>query len=102
MQTRTFSLPDDKFVTVAFNSDFSGMASVRWGDVMTGQGVEIPAIVLTVGVAELAGSLWELAENAADLKDKASDFTWRYTTEDWDEHNKLIPKLLDTADEGEQ
>ena len=85
MHTQTFDLKDGEHVTVTFNPDFSGMAAVRWGDVMTGQSVEIPAIVLSVGIADLADGLWELAEQAQKLKDQSADFTWKYTLEDWAE-----------------
>jgi hypothetical protein len=81
MHTRTFDLGDNKHVTVAFNPDFSGMAVVRWGDVMTGQSVEIPAIVLTVGVADLADGLWELAEQAQAFR--VVGLTHLYTEEEW-------------------
>ena len=86
MNTRTFETRDGP-ITIAFNSDFSGMAAVRWGDVLTGKSVEIPAIALTVGIADIADELFTLAEKAGDLKDQAADYTWKYTAEDWEAHN---------------
>ncbi len=82
MISRTFDT-DKEPVTVSFNSDFSGMAVVYYD----GKTFEIPAIILTVGIADLADSLWALSEHAQNLKDKASDFIWHYATEDWQEHN---------------
>ena len=96
MHTRTFDTKDGP-VTVAFNSDFSGMAAVRWGNAFTGRCVEIPAVVLTVGIADIADGLFALAEKAGTLKDQAAEYTWKYTAEDWQEHDRHVqsqPVLL--------
>lgn len=89
MHTRTFDTKDGS-VTVAFNSDFSGMATVRWGDTLTGQCAEVPAIILTVGIADIADKLFEVAEQAMNLKDQSAEYTWKYTAEDWQEHDSHV------------
>ena len=89
MHTRTFDRPEQQPVSVSFNPDFSGMAVVYFD----GKILEIPAIILTVGIADLADQLWALTEQASNLKDRAADFTWLYTAEDWQEHNANLANL---------
>ena len=67
---------DERLVTIFFNPDFSGMAEIRYRDEAgTAYAVEVPAIVLTVGVADLADSLFRLYENAEQAKVKVVDRT---------------------------
>jgi len=64
MHTRTFDRPGQQPVSVSFNPDFSGMAVLYFD----GRKLEIPAIVLTVGIADLADQLWALSEHAQNLR----------------------------------
>ena len=75
MHARYFK-QDNRLITVFFNSDFSGMAEVNYRDEAgTARSVKIPAIVLTVGIADLADSLFRLYENAEQAKVKVVDRT---------------------------
>lgn len=87
MHIRHFDLADGTRVVVNFNPDFRGMAEVHWsrGTVLSEASARIPAIALTVGIADLADGLREIAEQAQKLKDQAA--------------NKLAPKPLDTRTE---
>jgi len=67
---------DSRLIAVFFNSDFSGMAEVNYRDEAgVSRQVKIPAVVLTVGVADLADSLFRLYENAEQAKVKVVDRT---------------------------
>jgi len=75
MRARYFK-QNKRLITVFFNPDFSDMAKVNYRDEAgTAYTVEMPAIVLTVGVADLADSLFRLYENAEQAKVKVVDRT---------------------------
>ena len=70
MHTQTFKVGNIE-TTVEFNPDFSGMAVISWGTSLTGYTtIEVPAIVLTVGIADLADELFLISEKANNLKDQ--------------------------------
>ncbi len=69
MYHRQFKLNSGEICDVLFDPGFDGMATVSWGSTLEGKRVEIPAIVLTLGISDIADRLSELSNLAQDASE---------------------------------
>jgi hypothetical protein len=67
MHYRKFNLYGGEECHVNFNPDFSGMAVISWGE----KSVEVPALVLTLGISDVASRLTSMAMYAENIAERS-------------------------------